>query len=145
MYTRTRQTKSILIVDDNEDALDLMSDTLSQHGFRVMQARSGPEAIAKAGRITPDLVVLDIMMPDMNGFDVLDYIRSNDELSEVPVIMQTAYPSEEHGRRVVEESHLNYMLCKPLRLDVFIHAVRRSLRRKTVARLKSERVACNSS
>ena len=117
----------ILAVDDNEDSLALVSEALTAHGFEVVCASSGPEAVQILRKMTPVAVVLDIMMPDMNGFALLDIIRETPGLQNVPVLLQTANPSREHGRRTVD-SGLTYMLAKPLDVDLLVRAVKGSIR-----------------
>ena len=120
-------TAVILVVDDNEDSLDLMQEMLTPHDYLVMCATSGPEAVRLLQQSAPALVILDIMMPDMNGFAVLDVMRATPALKNIPVIFQTAYPSQEHGRRTVDAGE-SYMLCKPLDISLFVRAVQRCLR-----------------
>ena len=124
--SRTQQ-QTILAVDDNEDSLALICEALTPHGFEVVCASSGPEAIRILREMTPVAVVLDIMMPDMNGFALLDIIRETPGIKDVPVLLQTANPSREHGRRAVD-SGLTYMLAKPLDVDLLVRAVKGSIR-----------------
>jgi len=118
--------QKILIVDDNQDSLDLMQEMLEPHGYEVECATSGPTAILQLQESVPDLVILDIMMPDMNGFAVLDVMRATPALERIPVIFQTAFPSQDHGRRTVDAGE-SYMLCKPLDADLFVNVVQRCL------------------
>lgn len=117
----------ILVVDDNQDSLDLMREMLTPHDYEVMCPTSGPAAVRLLQQSAPDLVILDIMMPDMNGFAVLDVMRATPALKNTPVIFQTAYPSRENGRRTVDVGE-SYMLCKPLDTGLFVRAVQRCLR-----------------
>jgi len=117
----------ILIVDDNKDSLDLMREILTPEGYGVICAASGPDAIRALQESTPDMVILDIMMPDMNGFAVLDIMRATPNWKDIPVIFQTAFPSQEHGRRTVDAGE-SYMLCKPLDAGLFVKVVQRCLR-----------------
>jgi len=80
----------ILIVDDNPNALKLVGYALHREGFEVTVAQSGPEALAKAEATPPDLVILDIMMPDMDGFEVCRRLRAMPRTARTPVIMLTA-------------------------------------------------------
>ncbi len=132
----------ILIVDDNEDSLDLMREMLMPSDYEVVCATSGTEAVRLLQESTPDLVILDIMMPDMNGFAVLDVMRATPALEDTPVIFQTAFASQEHGRRTVEAGE-SYMLCKPLDVDLFVRVVQRCLSDGSRSR-KSEREEATS-
>ncbi len=125
---------TILVVDDNLDALDLLDEALTEEGYRVHRASSGPEAVVLLGQHAFDLIILDIMLPDMNGFAILDVIRSSESSARIPVIFQTAYPSQEHGRRIVDAGE-TYMLCKPLDIPLFVKVVDRCLRESKHAKV----------
>jgi len=118
----------ILAIDDNDDSLSLFEDILKPRGFLLTVARSGEEALRILERSTPDLILLDIMMPGMNGFEFLQRIRSDARTATIPVILQTAHASPENAQAFLQTG-LDYMLCKPLRIDVFLDAIRQSLRR----------------
>lgn len=80
----------ILIVDDDARGLAALEGVLIPEGYRVERASSGAEALEKAARLHPDVVLLDVMMPDMDGFDVCRAIRTTPEMAELPVILVTA-------------------------------------------------------
>ena len=80
----------ILVVDDEPDILDLVELTLSSKDFEVETATNGREGLEKAQTGHPDLVLLDLSMPDMDGFEVMENLRSDSRTSDVPVIMLTA-------------------------------------------------------
>ena len=132
--------QTILIVDDNQDSLDLMREMLQPHDYEVLCATSGPEAVQLLQQSIPDLVILDIMMPDMNGFAVLDCMRATPALKNVPVIFQTAFPSQEHGRRTVDAGE-SYMLCKPLDAGLFVKVVERCLSEGSKDRTREQKEA----
>lgn len=122
----------ILVVDDSQDSLDLIREILAPHDYDVTCVTSGPAAIRLLQQSVPDLVILDIMMPDMNGFAVLDIMRETHSLKDIPVIFQTADPSREHGRRTVDSGE-SYMLCKPFAPDLFVRVVQRCLSEGSVS------------
>ncbi|MCD6505458.1 SpoIIE family protein phosphatase [Candidatus Poribacteria bacterium] len=80
----------ILIVDDEEDILDLVDLSLTADGFDVITARSGPEALEKVREEMPDLILLDISMPDMDGYEVMRRLKGDRRTSSIPIIMLTA-------------------------------------------------------
>jgi len=80
----------ILIVDDEEDILDLVDLSLTADGFDVITARSGPEALEKVKEEMPDLILLDISMPDMDGYEVMRRLKGDRRTSSIPIIMLTA-------------------------------------------------------
>ncbi|HEX2981165.1 MAG TPA: response regulator [Anaerolineaceae bacterium] len=82
--------EKILIVDDDVDTLDFLSLVLTRQGYQVLTARSGVQAINLAGSEQPDLVILDIMMPEMNGYQVARQLRGSPSMAEIPILMYTA-------------------------------------------------------
>lgn len=82
--------EKILIVDDDTDSLKLISLMLQRHGYEIIAANNGTQALTKANADTPDLVILDVMMPDINGYEVCRRLRANPETQNVPIIMFTA-------------------------------------------------------
>lgn len=82
--------EKILIVDDDVDSLKLIGLMLQRNGYDVIAAQNGGQALAKATNELPDLIILDVMMPDMNGYDVCRRLRSNPTTQEIPIIMFTA-------------------------------------------------------
>ncbi len=85
----------VLVVDDNEDNLQIMSRILLGRGFEVRTARDGKSALRSLEQQLPDLVLLDIMMPEMDGIEVLDRIRANPQSASLPVILVTAKREDE--------------------------------------------------
>lgn len=84
----------ILVVDDEEDALDLIDFNLSQAGYRVARAINGSEAIEIAKKESIDLIVLDLMLPEVDGLEVCRVLRRNEETARIPIIMLTAKAAE---------------------------------------------------
>lgn len=82
--------EKILIVDDDVDSLKLIGLMLQRNGYEVVAAHTGNQAITKAVNELPDLIILDVMMPDMNGYDVCRRLRANPSTHEIPIIMFTA-------------------------------------------------------
>ncbi len=80
----------ILVVDDDLDSLKLIGLMLQRNGYEVSAANTGAQALMKAGAEQPDLIILDVMMPDMNGYDVCRRLRANAETKQIPIIMFTA-------------------------------------------------------
>jgi two-component system phosphate regulon response regulator PhoB len=84
----------ILLVEDDFSLRDIFSASLQAEGYQVVTASDGEEALAVAMREKPDLIMLDVMMPKISGFDVLDILRSTPETKDVKVIMMTALSQE---------------------------------------------------
>jgi DNA-binding response OmpR family regulator len=119
----------ILIVDDEERMVRFIRLNLEHDGFRVIEAYNGTQAINKVRSNLPDLVLLDIMMPDMDGFEVLKIIR---EVSSVPVIMLTAKGEEDDRVRGLELGADDY-ITKPFSPRELVSRVKAVLRRTETA------------
>ncbi|MCB0210204.1 MAG: response regulator [Anaerolineae bacterium] len=91
---------TVLIVDDEEAGRDILKGLLSKQGYHLYFAKNGSEALAKASQLTPDLILLDVMMPEMDGFEVCQHIRNDPHLGEIPILLITALDDHEsrlHG------------------------------------------------
>lgn len=82
--------KIILLVDDDLTLLEMYGDRLKTEGYDIVQATNGEEALKKVREVKPMLVILDVMMPKVNGFDVLKNLRADQEFKDLPVIILTA-------------------------------------------------------
>ena len=80
----------ILLVDDNLNNLKLLIEYLKHSGFKVLIAKNGVEAVKRAKLVVPDLILLDIMMPGMNGYEACEELKKCDQTSEIPIIFMTA-------------------------------------------------------
>lgn len=122
----------ILIVDDDPDMVELLRLALTEAGFSVRTAATGEEALRKAQRSPPDLMVLDLMLPRMNGYSVCEQLRLNSATASVPVLMITVLPGE-FPRLVGVEAGANAYLNKPFRMEEFVSCVGDMVRRAGVA------------
>lgn len=87
-------TKKILIVDDDMTLRELYEERIRAEGYQIVSASDGEEAIKKANSEKPDVILLDIMMPKINGIDVMKNLRSFDETKDIPIIILTALIQE---------------------------------------------------
>ncbi len=87
--------KKILVVDDNPDSITILRSILEAHDYEVQTAQSGREALDQLRTDAPDVVMLDVMMPEMSGFEVLERIKTTHATSKIPVIMVTAKIQDE--------------------------------------------------
>lgn len=86
--------KKILIVDDSPTERHFLGELLTKHGFQIMTLESGEEAVAKAADLMPDLILMDVVMPGMNGFQATRSITKDDRTKHIPVIMCTSKNQE---------------------------------------------------
>lgn len=98
-YDGLRCMAHILLVDDDPDACEVVSRLLKQDGYQVRSAPNGREALAALVSHTPDLVVLDLRMPEMDGLTLLEVIRSYLRWSDLPIIIVTAYANDPSATR----------------------------------------------
>ena len=119
------ERRRILVVDDEERMVRFIRLNLEHDGFQVSEAFNGKEAIQKIRDVTPDLILLDVMMPDLDGFEVLETIR---EVSQVPVIMLTAKGEEDDRVRGLELGADDYV-TKPFSPRELVSRVKAVLRR----------------
>ncbi|HEY2082619.1 MAG TPA: response regulator [Verrucomicrobiae bacterium] len=104
--------KKILVVDDDAELVELVSFNLKQAGYSIGTASDGVEAIKKARSLGPDLIVLDIMMPELDGFAVCEILRRDAATASIPIMMLTALSSE-LGRMAGLGSGASDFLTKP--------------------------------
>lgn len=119
------ERRRILVVDDEERMVRFIRLNLEHDGFQVSEAFNGKQAIQKMRDLTPDLILLDVMMPDLDGFEVLETIR---EISSVPVIMLTAKGEEDDRVRGLELGADDYV-TKPFSPRELVSRVKAVLRR----------------
>ncbi len=124
----TTRAPLILVVDDEVDILTLLEYNLEKSGFRVIKAKDGPEAIELATRRRPELIVLDIMLPDMEGTEVLKRLKQSDQTRHIPVIMLTA-KGEEVDRIVGFELGAEDYITKPFSPRELILRIKTILKR----------------
>jgi DNA-binding response OmpR family regulator len=108
--------KKILVVDDEDDILNFLELVLSEKGYQVATASGGQEALTKAQLERPDLVLLDIMMPQMDGWEVLKLLRVDEDTAEVPVAMLSARTEARDRVQGLQEGAIDY-ICKPFSLS----------------------------
>src|SRR5262245_2924609 len=92
--TRVTTRERILVVDDEEDLLELVNYNLSKEGYRVRCVATGEDALAEARKTLPDLIVLDLLLPSVDGLEVCRLLKSDPKTHHVPVIMLTAKSEE---------------------------------------------------
>jgi DNA-binding NarL/FixJ family response regulator len=127
LRTEPLRTGRILLVDDDENFISLMIACLTLHGYRVMTAENGQRAIETLQQITPDLIISDIMMPKMNGYELVDAIRQTPDLSWIPVIFLSAKDQISDRVRGLS-SGANVYMVKPFGIDELVAQIESTLR-----------------
>jgi DNA-binding response OmpR family regulator len=115
-------TAKILIVDDDPDMVELLRLSLTEAGYLACTATTGTEALAEVQRSSPDLVVLDLLLPEMNGFSVCEHLRQNPATATIPIIMITVLPGQ-FPRLVGVESGVNAYVNKPFQTQELVSCV----------------------
>ena len=92
-----KKPATILVVDDEEVIVDLLLNILQREGYQVHCVRSGRQAVEIAMKVSPDLIIMDILMPDLDGYGATELIKQNSSLKDVPVIFLTGRSAEEDG------------------------------------------------
>ncbi len=131
MATREPSEITILVVDDEEDVVEIVGHFLQNEGYRVLAAYDGEEALEKAQHEKPDLILLDIMLPRMDGFEVCRRLRSRVETEKIPIIFMTAKSEEEDQVKGLMLGGDDY-LTKPVSPQVVLAHVKAVLRRTGV-------------
>ncbi|MDL1951896.1 response regulator, partial [Acidobacteria bacterium ACD] len=119
----------VLVVDDNESNREVLARRLSVKGYVVETAEDGERALALVEAAPPDLILLDVMMPGLSGFDVLDRLRKSHEAGDLPVIMATARDASEDVVRALTLGANDYV-TKPLDFPIVLARVRTHLELK---------------
>ena len=120
--------KTILVVDDEKDLLDLIEYNLKKEGFDVLKAENGEEGIAIAKEHKPDLVLMDIMMPKMDGMEAVEKMRADDELKSIPIIFLTARSDEKTEVEGLDKGGDDY-ITKPISTTKLISRIKAVMRR----------------
>jgi two-component system cell cycle response regulator DivK len=116
-------TKTVLIVEDNELNMKLFNDLLEAHGYATLKTGHGIEAMELARAHKPDLILMDIQLPEVSGLEVTRWLKQDDELKSIPVIAVTAFAMKGDEERIREGGCEAY-LSKPISVAKFISTVR---------------------
>ncbi len=136
--TTSPPTHRILVVDDEPNIVEVVSMALRHHGFEIAAAGTGNDALAAAGEFDPDLIVLDVMLPDMEGFDVARRLGAKG--SRVPIVFLTARDSTDDKVRGLTLGGDDYV-TKPFSLEELVARVRTVLRRSGLTGPETSRLA----
>src|SRR5262245_42932545 len=116
-------TKTILIVEDNALNMKLFTDLLKSQGYRILQANDGANALKLLKEQRPDLIMMDIQLPDISGIELTKQLKKDEALRSIPVVAVTAFAMH-HDEEVIRESGCESYLTKPISLDRMFETVR---------------------
>jgi len=117
-------TKSILIVEDNELNMKLFNDLLEANGYRTLQTRDGLSALDIAREHAPDLILMDIQLPEVSGLEVTKWLKEDESLRSIPVIAVTAFAMKGDEEKIREGGCEAY-ISKPISVNSFLETVER--------------------
>ncbi len=141
MNTPSKRRDVVLIVDDSPETLSMLNDTLDQAGVTVLVALEGSQALTIAGSITPDVILMDAIMPNMDGFETCRQLKANRELSHIPVIFMTGLTDTESVVKGFEAGGVDY-ITKPVNGEELVARMKAHLSNARVT--QNARVALDS-
>src|ERR671923_774223 len=118
--------KTVLIVEDNELNMKLFHDLLEAHGYQTIETRNGIEALDLARKHRPDLIIMDIQLPEVSGLEVTKWIKEDDDLKSIPIIAVTAFAMKGDEEKIREGGCEAY-IAKPISVVQFLETVDRFL------------------
>jgi CheY-like chemotaxis protein len=125
----TDAMKIVLVIDDDPTMIEMVKDFLESHGYHVIPARNGQEALGKAEISKPDVLIVDVMMPGMDGYETCRHLKQDARLSGVPIIMFTAGTDPKFHERAFAAG-ADFCLAKPFEIDRFLNVVRMAAAKK---------------
>jgi two-component system cell cycle response regulator DivK len=121
-----RKNKTILIVEDNELNMKLFHDLLEAHGYATLQTKDGNEALKLARQHHPNLILMDIQLPEVSGLEVTRWIKSEDGIRHIPVIAVTAFAMKGDEEKIREGGCEAY-IAKPISVTNFMEVIERTI------------------
>ena len=118
--------KTVLVVEDNELNMKLFHDLLEAHGYNILQTKDGMEALSLARKHRPDLILMDIQLPEVSGLEVTKWIKEDENLKSIPVIAVTAFAMKGDEEKIREGGCEAY-IAKPISVTSFLETVQRYL------------------
>lgn len=130
----------LLVIDDEKGFVDTISERLEAKGFEILKAFNGKEGLEAAHSARPDLIILDITMPEMNGYDVCRKLKTDETFKDTPVIILSAH-FQPNDIRFGKEMGADAYMTKPLELDLLLHKVNALMRMKLMRAARAVRAA----
>lgn len=123
---QSEDCKTVLVVEDNELNMKLFHDLLQAHGYSVLQTRDGMDALRLARQHRPDLIIMDIQLPEVSGLEVTKWLKEDDDLSAIPVVAVTAFAMKGDEEKIREGGCEAY-IAKPISVTSFMKTIREFL------------------
>ena len=124
--TAAPRPRRVLIVEDNELNMKLFHDLLEAHGYATLQTKDGMEALRMARLHRPDLILMDIQLPEVSGLEVTKWLKEDDDLKAIPVVAVTAFAMKGDEEKIREGGCEDY-IAKPISVAKFLQTVQRFL------------------
>lgn len=118
--------KTVLIVEDNDLNMKLFHDLLEAHGYSTLQTSDGMDALRIARAERPDLILMDIQLPEVSGLEVTKWLKEDDDLRSIPVVAVTAFAMKGDEERIREGGCEDY-IAKPISVQKFLETVQKYL------------------
>jgi two-component system cell cycle response regulator DivK len=128
----TSPAKKVLVVEDNELNMKLFCDLLDAFGFQTVESRDGLKAVDLARQHKPDLIIMDIQLPEVSGLDLTRWIKDDTSINKIPIMAVTAFAMRQ-DERLVREAGCEAYMSKPIQMMPFIDTVRRLTGPRTAA------------
>lgn len=119
----TDKAKTVLVVEDNELNMKLFCDLLDAHGYKTIQTKDGMEALGLARQHRPDLILMDIQLPEVSGLEVTKWLKEDAELKHIPVVAVTAFAMKGDEQKIRDGGCEDY-IAKPISVVKFIETVK---------------------
>ena len=142
MISQLKSNAIVLVVDDSADSLELLNEALVNEGYTIFVAMDGQQAITIADRMGPDVIIMDAVMPNMDGFEACRQLKKNRDLKDVPVIFMTGLSDSEDVVRGLKAGGVDY-INKPVNIRMMIQLRRQRSRIKkaiVIASARSKRI-----
>ena len=121
-----QEAKTVLVVEDNDLNMKLFHDLLEAHGYNIIQTKDGMDALRLARQHRPDLILMDIQLPEVSGLEVTKWIKEDDNLKSIPVVAVTAFAMKGDEEKIREGGCEAY-IAKPISVTNFLQTVERFL------------------
>lgn len=124
-------SKTILIVEDNELNMKLFNDLLESKGYEIIQTANGLNAVELAREHKPDLILMDIQLPEVSGLEVTKWLKADDELAHIPVIAVTAFAMKGDEEKILEGGCEAY-ISKPISVAKFLTTIQSFVEKENI-------------